>query len=89
MPLGQLTSVERERLAGSPLEVSRGNLREFFGLRHGDFLFLRRRRGDVNRLGLAVQLGCVRFLGFVPDLERIPGRVVGFVARHDLIIWVR
>ena len=82
MPLGQLTSVERERLAGFPLEVSRGDLREFFGLHPGDFGFVRRRRGDVNRLGLAVQLGCVRFLGFVPNLERVPREVVGFVARQ-------
>ncbi len=82
MPLGQLSSVERERLAGFPSEVSRADLREFFGLRPGDFGFVRQRRGDVNRLGLAVQLGCLRFLGFVPVVERVPRVVVGFVARQ-------
>ena len=63
MPLGQLSRVERERLGRFPSAVAAGDLREFFGLVAADSVFVRSRRGEANRLGLAVQLGCLRFLG--------------------------
>jgi uncharacterized protein DUF4158 len=42
-----------------------------------------RRRGDTNRLGLAVQLGTVRYLGrFLENPAAVPARVVAWVARE-------
>lgn len=80
MPVRLLTQAERDRFTGFPSEVSRHDLRASFGLTPRDRAWVRRRRSDTNRLGLAVQLGCVRLLGFVPDFATIPGDVVEFVA---------
>jgi len=82
MPLGQLSRVERERLGRFPATIAGSDLREFFGLVGAASIFVRSRRGEANRLGLAVQLGCLRFLGFVPELDTVPAEVVEFVARQ-------
>lgn len=82
MPLGQLSRVERERLGRFPATITGDDLREFFELKGAASIFVRSRRGDSNRLGLAIQLGCLRFLGFVPDLDTVPSEVIGFVARQ-------
>ena len=82
MPLGQLSRVERERFGRFPDSITGSDLRGFFGLTGPDAAFVLSRRGGANRLGLAVQLGCLRFLGFVPKLESVPGEVIEFVARQ-------
>ena len=45
------------------------------------FFFVGRRRGDHDRLGYAVQLATVRFVGaFLADPADVPGDVVEYVA---------
>ena len=63
--------------------ITGSDLRDFFGLTGPSWAFVHSRRGEANRLGLAVQLGCLRFLGFVPKLDSVPGEVIEFVA-HQL-----
>lgn len=59
---------ELERLRGFP-EISREELISFFTLTSGDIEFINpgRGRGPADRLGLAVQLCALPWLGFVPD----------------------
>ena len=51
-------------------EVARSDLAAYFTLSLDDLRWLRSHRGAVERVGLAVQMGALRFLGFVPAESR-------------------
>jgi len=66
------------RFAGEP---SRAELEPFFFLDDVDRALVAKRRGEHNRLGFAVQLGTVRFVGaFLPDPLDVPWPVVEYLA---------
>ena len=77
-----LTDAERTRLQSFPKTVSREDTAAYFTLSRRDLAVTRRTRGSVNRLGFAVALGSLRYLGYLPgDLTEAPLRVREFVAR--------
>jgi hypothetical protein len=60
---------------------SRAELERFFLLNDRDRELVEQRRRPHNRLGFAVQLGTVRFLGtFLPDPLDVPAEVVAYQA---------
>jgi hypothetical protein len=60
---------------------SRPELERAFFLDDLDKELVARRRGDQNRLGFALQLTTVRWLGtFLPDPLDVPGEVVAYLA---------
>lgn len=72
---------ERRRLERFPEEVITEDLIACFTLTTSDLERVRDHRGEANRLGFALQLGTMRYLGFVPDeLWELPAAVVAFLA---------
>ncbi|MCE7938523.1 MAG: DUF4158 domain-containing protein [Chloroflexi bacterium CFX6] len=76
-----LTHRERERLDRYPADVRPEDLSAYFLLSPGDLVRVYTQRGDHNRLGFALQLCALRYLGFAPDdLTTAPDPVVRFLA---------
>ena len=81
MPVRLFTDAERERLNGFPSDVPPGDLLASFTLSDADLDLIGDRRGGHNRLGDALQLKALPYLGFVPDdLTSAPSRVVAYLA---------
>ena len=78
-----MPSEELKRGSSWPGEVARSDLAAHFTLSLEDLRCLRAHRGAGERIGLAVQLAALRFLGFVPDeLAETPGEVARHVGKQ-------
>ena len=78
-----LSDNELEQLSTWPPEVPRSDLVAYFTLSLEDRRWVRSHRGAVERIGLAVQLCGLGYLGFVPtDLAGVPREVVQSVAKQ-------
>jgi len=68
MPPGRfLSDAEIERLGAFPQQIERGDIVRFFSPAGDDLSFVRTQRGAPNQLGIALQLGALQWLGFIPD----------------------
>jgi TnpA family transposase len=83
MPVSFLTEEQTRRYGRFTRDPSPDHLARYFHLDDTDKAFIRIRRGDHMRLGVAVQLGAIRFLGtFLDDLCATPPRVQAFVGKQ-------
>ena len=74
---------EREQLRRFPVDISFDDIAGFFTLLPSDIQFIKNRSGEPNRLGLALQIGALRYLGFIPeDINVYPEPVVRFVSQQ-------
>lgn len=81
MPIHIFTEAERTRLDTFPEEITHEDLITFFTLSEDDRKQLPFSSAPHNRLGFAVQLCTLRFMGFVPEeLTQIPPAIVEYVA---------
>jgi Domain of unknown function (DUF4158) len=92
--VGYPNDAERKRLERFPDRIAVEDLRACFALSDRDRVLVFDQRGAENRLGLAVALCALRFLGFVPDdIASIPDEALVFVsgqvdaAPHELLAY--
>ncbi|MEH7814550.1 DUF4158 domain-containing protein, partial [Bacillus toyonensis] len=78
-----LTAEERKRYMQIPSDISEWTLSTYFTFSQHDRKIINRHRRDYNRLGFAMQLSVLRYLGWtLSDIEHIPNEVLEFVARQ-------
>ena len=83
MPGQLLSAAERDRANHFPLAISYEDLVTFFTLAEEDQAQIPVHAGPHARLGFALELCALRFMGFVPDnLTTAPPEAVTFVARQ-------
>lgn len=81
MPVSFLSEAERLRFNSLPPDLSKDDLIAHFTLSETDLLQIPKTASAANRLGVALQLVLLRFLGFhLNELESLPETVVGYAA---------
>lgn len=81
MPVSFLTTAQRERYGQYPESISAVELARYFYLDDDDLESIANKRQDSNRLGYALQLTTVRYLGtFLEDPTAVPIGVMQTIA---------
>lgn len=83
MPVSFLTVTQRENYGRYAAQPTSEELARFFHISEDDRLLILHRRGNHNKLGFALQLGTVRFLGtFLSDPLDVPSAVLQTLAKQ-------
>lgn len=78
-----LTPEERLQYLQIPPDLGEWELGTYFTLTHHDLELIGQRRRDYNRLGFAVQLCVLRYLGWtLSDVKEVPVQVLRYVAKQ-------
>lgn len=78
-----LTPEERLQYLQIPTDLSEWELGTYFSFTQHDLDVIQRRRRDHNRIGFAVQLCILRYLGWtLSEVKDIPAKVLQYVAKQ-------
>ena len=83
MPVEFLTEEQKKQYGKFCGEPNETQLARYFHLDETDLTFISSRRGNQNKIGVALQLTSVRFLGaFLPEVTLAPKNVKDFLVRQ-------
>jgi hypothetical protein len=81
MPVSFLSQAQCDNYAKYPTDLPADIVNSLFFLDDQDMEWIASKRGDFSRLGYALQLTTVRFIGaFISDLNQIPHVVIERIA---------
>lgn len=79
-----LTPEERLQYLQIPPDLGEWELGTYFTLTQHDLELIGQRRRDYNRLGFALQLCVLRYLGWtLSDVKEVPVQVLRYVAKNQ------
>ena len=83
VPVSFLSTLQRESYGQYVGNPSKQELSRYFHLDDADHAQVAEKRGDANRIGFALQLTTVRFLGtFIEDPTAVPPTVIAAITRQ-------
>ncbi|CAM3553563.1 transposase (plasmid) [Xenorhabdus nematophila ATCC 19061] len=82
MPVNFLSEEQRTNYGNYSVELTKETLARYFHLDDFDRLNISEKRGEHNRLGFAILLCTVRFIGKFPEISKVPDIIIVFLAQQ-------
>lgn len=83
MPKRFLTKIDRDNLNNFPKEISYDDMVKYFTINHFDMKQIPIQSSSYNKLGFAIQLCSLRYMGFIPkDLTSLPKHVLHYLSQQ-------